>query len=126
MSVENLIAEVRSLIGDRADPPEFDDPTVQQRLERTLDGVAVEDAADSDYDVYIAGAELCEIWAVRLKDDVTYADGQRRFELQQTRNTLVLRAQQLREQSPRGIGVGRLSDTDTNAGPAGGWGGGWQ
>ncbi|MFN2413856.1 MAG: hypothetical protein ABR603_01810 [Pyrinomonadaceae bacterium] len=115
MPVETLIAEVRSLIGDASDPPQFDAATVQLRLERTLDGVEVADAVDADYDVYAAGAELCEMWAVRLKDDVSFSDGGRRFELQQTRDSLRLRAQQLREQSPRGIGVGSLTNSDFNA-----------
>jgi hypothetical protein len=113
LSVETLISEVRSLIGDPAGEGEtFNDATIQQRLERTLDGVAVEDATDSDYDVYVAGAELCEMWAVRLKDDVSYSDGQRRFDLRETRDALRLHAGQLREQSSRGVGVGSLTNSD--------------
>ena len=122
MSIENLIGELRGIIGDPAgDNQAFGDPELQRMLERTLDGVAAETATDADYDLDLAAADACELWAMRLKDEVDFSDGSRSFKDSQKPDTLLTLAARFRQRSSRGIGVGRLSDSDTNT--TGGW---WQ
>ena len=119
--MEALIEEVRDLIGDPAGEGEtFTDEQLQTRLDRTLDGVEVEDAVSADFDVYTAAGDTCEAWAARLKGDVDFKHGKAEFKDHQQVQTLMELAWRLRARSTRGIGVGRLSDTDTNPGPPGG------
>lgn len=121
--MRELIEELRSLVGDKAgDGQAFTDEELQKRLDRTLEGVAVEAAEESDFDLYGAAADVCEMWAARLKDDVDFKDGTREFKDSQKASGLLTLARRFRERSDRGgIGVGSLSDSDTTPGAAGGW-----
>lgn len=116
MSVETLVSQLRSLVGDAAgDSQVFADAELQAALERTLEGVAVADAVDADYEINEAAADVCELWAMRLKDDVDFKDGAREFKDSQKREGLLVMAGRFRQRSSRGVGVGRLTDSDTNA-----------
>lgn len=114
-SMTALIEELRGLVGDRAgDAQVFTDEELQTRLDRTLDGVAVADAVESDFDMNEAAAKTCEMWAARLVHDVDFSDGQRRFNDSQKRDGLLLLARRFREQSSHGVGVGSLTNSDYN------------
>ena len=79
-------------------------------LNGTLDGVAVEDAVVSDYDVYAAAVEALESWAAKLALDVDFSDGQRSFKNSQASTALLTLADKYRAQvKPK---VGRLSTLD--------------
>jgi hypothetical protein len=114
--MESLIGEVRGAIGDRAGETQtFADEEIQRALDRTLDGVAVENAAESDFDFWVACADLCESWAVRLKDDVDFKDGNREFKDSQKAENLRVHAGRFRQRSDRGVSVGSLTNSDFNS-----------
>jgi hypothetical protein len=114
--MESLIGEVRDEIGDKAGESQtFTDEQIQRALDRTLDGVTVEAAVDSDFDLWVACADLCDSWAVRLKDDVDFNDGSRGFKDSQKSASLRVQADRFRSRSGRGVGVGSLTSSDFNA-----------
>ena len=111
-SMTGLIAELRGLVGDKAgDSQVFTDEELQTRLDRTLDGVAVEDAVESDFDINEAAAKTCEMWAARLVHDVDFKGDGREFKDSQKRDGLLILARRFREQSG-GLAVGSLTNTD--------------
>lgn len=114
--MESLIGEVRDEIGDKAgDSQTFTDEQIQKALDRTLDGVAVEAAVETDFDLWVACAELCDKWVLRLKDEVDFKDGSREFKDSQKLQTLRIMADRFRARSDRGVGVGSLTNSDYNA-----------
>jgi len=117
LPIESLISQLRSFVGDLAgDNETFSDEELQAALARTLDGVAAADAVDSDYDLELAAADVCELWAARLVHEVDFSDGQRGFKDSQKREGLIVLAGRFRQRSSRGIGVGRLTNGDLHAG----------
>jgi hypothetical protein len=115
--MESLISELRALVGDvvgEGKTPAFTDEEIQTRLDRTLDGVAVADAVEADFDVWSAAADVCEMWAARLKDDVDFKDGNREVKDSQKAAGLLVLAGRFRQRSDRGVGVGSLTNSDYN------------
>lgn len=111
--MEGLISELRGLVGDRAgDNQTFTDEELQTVFDRTLDGVTVDDATEADFDLYGAAGDVCDMWAARLVHEVDFKDGQRSFSDSQKREGLLMLARRFRESSTRGVGVGRLSNSD--------------